>query len=578
MKTSFTRLIGIITLIICSKSVVAEQFKYGDLYYQTINANNNVIVVPPESGKYNMVYCQIPSTFEYQNVTYTVTGIGKNAFYGCSNLMGVELPQTLQTIGEWAFYNSKLNSNRYSIVIPNSVTTIEEYAFGLCSNLEEIQLSSTSNLNSIGRSAFSSSGLRNIKIPASVTSIGKSAFASCDKLSTIIVEEGNEYYDSRENCNAIIQKSTKTLIVGCAGTNQRLPDGITAISDNAFYGSKLQSIILPSSVTSIGEWAFYNCGELNNVTMSNSITTIGEYAFGLCSKLLGLSLPEGLLTIGRSAFSSSGLKSISIPASVMLIGDRAFAGCDKLTTMQVLDGNKFYESPNGCNAIIQGKTLIAGCSGTNIIPEVTTIGENAFYGSGITNVNLPSTVTNIEEWAFYNCGELKAIDLSNVVYIDEYAFGLCSELSTITLPSTVKNIGKRAFSSCDKLLTIKSKIQTPFAITEDVFADETYSGLLEVPLGTKELYKQTDYWSKFAEKGQITEYDPSGIASPNIALQRIYSDNGIIYIESATDGNCNIYSMSGQLMRKLVLKKGTNTVSGLSKGIYIINGNKVMVK
>ena len=163
-------------------------------------------------------------------------------------------------------------------------------------------------------------------------------------------------------------------------------------------------------------------------------------------------------------------------------------------------------------------------------------------------------------------------------YIDEYAFGLCSELSTIIFPSTVKNIGKRAFSSCDKLLTIKSEIQTPFAITEDVFADETYSGHLEVPFGTKELYKQTDYWSKFAEKGQITEYDPSGIASPTIALQRIYSANGILYIESAADGWCNIYSLSGQLIRKLALKKGTNSVSGLTKGVYIVNGNKVLVK
>lgn len=567
MKTNMLKSLSVIIAFASSLHAFADQFSFGGLNYQTTDNSNNVTVV---AGTYTSPQYKIPDTFTYQGITYTVTGVGNKAFYGCNNLIGIELPNTVQSIGEWAFYNSGLRS-----VLMPSVVSIEEYAFGLCSNLSNINLPST--LTNIGRSAFSSSGLRSITIPASVSSVGKSAFSNCDKLTTIQVESGNTTYYSPNNCNAIITISDKILIAGCSGT-QNIPNDVVAIGENAFYGSGLRSVTLPQSVTSIGDWAFYSNSELQSVEMSSNVASIGEYAFGLCSKLTAIELPGTLLSIGRSAFSSSGLTSIMIPKTVMLVGKNAFSNCDKLTTMQVEAGNSFYESPNGCNAIIQGNVLVSGCTGTKDIPEnVTVIGENAFYGSGIKNVILPSNVTTIEEWAFYSCGELESINLSeNLQYIDECAFSLCSKLSRITLPSTLKSIGKRAFSSCSKLYSIYSMIQTPFTIDDNVF-DELYDiATLYVPTGTIDKYKTTAAWSNFGNN--IKEFDPSGISSPTIALQHIYSDNGMLFIESTEANNCNIYSMSGQLMRKLALKKGTNTVSGLSKGVYIINGNKVLVK
>ena len=160
--------------------------------------------------------------------------------------------------------------------------------------------------------------------------------------------------------------------------------------------------------------------------------------------------------------------------------------------------------------------------------------------------------------------------------IIKYAFYGCKRLISISIPDTVSDIGSNAFSSCKKIMNIWANMQNPQDIDDNVFEDFVYANAtLHIPTGTIDKYKTTAAWSKF---NTINEFEPSGIASPTIALQRVYSDNGVIYIESAADGNCNIYSMSGQLIRTLALKKGTNTVSGLTKGVYIVNGQKVMVR
>ena len=567
MINKIFKTVGLITTFICSLNTFAGQIEYAGLYYQTIDNSNNVIVIAG-TDKYLLPQYVIPESFTYQDVTYTVTGIGKKAFYGCSNLLNIELPNSLQKIEEWAFYNSGLSK----ITMPN-VVSIDEYAFGLCSNLNTIEL--PSSLLTIGQSVFSSSGLREIVIPASVTSIGKNAFASCDKLNTIEVEANNAVYYTPDGCNAIITINDNKLIAGCSGT-QNIPNNIRAIGDNAFYGSKLTSISLPQSVTTIGDYAFFGCSSLLSVDMSDKVESIGESAFGLCSKLKDIQLSSVLLSIGRSAFSSSGLTSIVIPKSVILVGKSAFSNCDNLKTMQIEAGNTYYASPNNCNAIIQGDVLVAGCTGTKIIPDnVTIIGENAFYGSGITDIELPSAVTTIEERAFYGCRSLASVNLSNVKYLDEYAFCFCSSLSSIAIPASTKSIGRSAFSHCSKLNTVVSYLQNPFVISDDVFDGLYDAATLYVPNGTAEKYKSTAGWNQF---NIIVESIPSSIPESTIALIRIYSDNGIIYIDSSLEGYCMIYSLSGQISSRVFLKSGKNVVEGLGKGLYLINGKKVIVK
>ena len=241
---------------------------------------------------------------EIQNVIIEsgVTSVGDNAFSLCSGLTSVTIPNGVTSIGVCAFDGCGLTS----VTIPNSVTSIGDFAFAGCSGLNSITI--PNSVTSIGDGAFEGSGLTYITIPNSVTFIDAFVFAECSNLSSIKVESGNQKYDSRDNCNAVIEKSTNALIAGCKNT------------------------IIPNSVTSIGGSAFYNCSSLTSITIPNSVTSIGGSAFCNCSSLTSITIPKSVTSIDAFAFCNcSGLTSIIIPNSVTSIGDRAFYNCSSLT-------------------------------------------------------------------------------------------------------------------------------------------------------------------------------------------------------------------------------------------------------
>ena len=248
----------------------------------------------------------IPESTTYNGTTYSVTSIGKYAFQNCSGLTSVTIPNSVTSIGEYAFCNcsgltsvtipnsvTSIGYNAFadcsgltSVTIPNSVTSIGSSAFSSCSKLTSVTIPNSvtsigrftfercsgltsvtipNSVTSIGEFAFSHcSGLTSVTILNSVTSIGKYAFHNCSGLTSVVVDKNNGTYDSRNNCNAIIETSTNNLIVGCKNT------------------------IIPNSVTSIGDCAFYNCSGLTSVTIPNSVTFIGKYAFEDCSGLTKL--------------------------------------------------------------------------------------------------------------------------------------------------------------------------------------------------------------------------------------------------------------------------------------------------
>ena len=327
-------------------------FQVGDLMYQASENGNGLTVC----GLVNKAATEIriPTQIKYGTYTYEVASIGDEAFAWCEGLTSISIPNSVTSIGEEAFVGC---SSLTSITIPNSVTTILEGAFEGCSSLTSITIPNSvtsigkgafegcydltsitipNSVTSIGNRAFEGCyDLTSITIPNSVTSIGMDAFYGCESLTSIVVEKGNITYDSRENCNAIIETATNTLIQGCKNT--LIPNSVTSIGDYAFFTcSSLTSITIPNSVTSIGKKAFSHCRALTSITIPNSVTSIGEEAFSYCLSLTSITIPNSVTSIGNGAFSHcSSLASIIIPNSVTSIGERAFDGCSSLKSIKI---------------------------------------------------------------------------------------------------------------------------------------------------------------------------------------------------------------------------------------------------
>ena len=316
-----------------------------------------------------------------------VTSIGKNAFCDCLELTSVTIPDSVTEIGANAFYGC---SGLTSIAIPDSVTTIGESAFCGCTGLTNVTI--PDSVTSIGGSAFfGCTGLTSVTIPDSVTSIGSDAFYGCESIISITVSPDNPVYNSQNNCNAIIETKTNTLIIGCKSTV--IPDSVTSIGNSAFsYCTGLTSVTIPDSVTYIGENAFKGCKGLTilgyadstaeSYAKTNQIPFVSIAKWTYSKKTCTLSF-SGTGTTGYDyPWKKYPVKEIIIEEGMTEIYAGAFEGLTDLTKITI---------PNGVN----------------------TIGENAFYGcEKLKTVTVPKSVTTIGEKAFgYYIGEYYNNDL-----------------------------------------------------------------------------------------------------------------------------------------------------------------------
>ena len=226
-----------------------------------------------------------------------ILNIGVYAFHNCLNLTSITIPNSVVSIKSNAFNGC---STLTSITIPGSVTYIGNYAFAYCSALTSIII--PNSVTSIDNSAFAyCHSLTLLKMPSSLNSIGNECFTYCESLTSIIIENGNAKYDSRNNCNAIIETYSNTLISGCKNTI--IPNSVTYIGNDSFMGcGNLTSITIPNSVKSIGRRAFCGCTNLKSIKISNSVKSIGELAFSACSKITSITIPEYVTNIGNYAF------------------------------------------------------------------------------------------------------------------------------------------------------------------------------------------------------------------------------------------------------------------------------------
>ena len=321
----------------------------------------------------------------------------------------------------------------------------------------------SSGMIGIGNFAFENcSDLKSVEIPASVTSIGSAAFKDCSGLESMNIDEANTTYENPEGSNAIVEKSSKTLVAGCKNT--KIPDDVKIIGAYAFCGcSDLKSIEIPDNVSEIQVAAFDDCSNLTAIHIPAGVDKIALGVFMGCSNLNSITIdsanrsyespgnanaiidkgtmtllegsnntviPEGVKRIWQNAFAERiHLKSITIPASVTSIVRMPFSDCDSLEEIKVDADNAIFDSRNNCNAIIESatNTLIAGC-GKTVIPEgIETIGDSAFERvKTLTHVTIPKSVTEIRG----------------------YAFERCENLSTVNLQKGIQTIGYGAFTEC----------------------------------------------------------------------------------------------------------------------------------
>ena len=276
----------------------------------------------------------------------------------------------------------------------------------------------------------------------------------------------------------------------------------------------VETIILPKTITSIGQNAFYQCTGLTSINIPNRVKNIGDRAFNGCTSLTSVTIGNSVTNIGYYAFyHCSKLTSITIPNKVTSIRGYAFNGCNGLTSVNISDiaawckiaFNNSYANPlyYAHNLYLNG-TLVTDL----VIPDgVTSINKSAFHDChSLTSVTIGNSVTSIGISAFYFCTRLTSVTIPNsVTSIESFAFKYCSSLTSVTIPNNVTIIGNEAFGDCTSLTSITCEATTPPTIQSNTFNSVNKNIPVYVPAGSIESYNAANYWNEFNNIQKIPE-------------------------------------------------------------------------
>ena len=499
--------LAVVTALLNVTASHAYEFEVDGIYYNIEHAAKHLVYVTYSSSSYNSYEGDIiiPDSFSRNHnssIYYKVKTIGTYAFKDCTSLTSVVIPNSVTSINESAFEDC---SSLTSVVIPSSVIYIERSAFAGCTSLTSVELSNS--LKSIARSAFNGcTSLESVVIPSSVTSIGKYAFQKCTSLTSV-----------------------------------EIPSSVTSIGWEAFeYCTSLTSVEIPSSVTSIESRTFAGCSSLTSVEIPSSVTSIDIYAFSGCSSLTSVDIPSSVTSIGESAFEDcSSLTSVVIPSSVTTIGGHAFYGCTSVTDVYSLNVTPptCYNMDSFDYSMYENATL-------HVPSEAVEDYKNAevwcefFHIVGLDSYTVTISISEEEE---INVGDEITISASIGGLLEEYA-------TTDITYAWYMNVDGGETERIDGA-TSDTFVYTP---TEA----GTYGFYCGVTLNDTTVYSDT------------TVVEVVAIGSDD-------SDTGISSIEAEADGTYHVYSIDG--VRRMTTRDSAE-IESLPEGIYIVNGKKVAIK
>ena len=612
---------------------IPSTFFYNGMEYRVVSIGSGAFrkcsgltsIILPEGltsiGSEAFYYC---SGLTSINFPEGLTSIGGEAFYHCSGLTSITLPKSLTSIDEKTFqYCSGLTS----ITLPKSLTSIDSEAFSDCSGLTSINFSEgltsidskafsgcyglisinlPEGLTSIGGEAFEScSGLTSITLPESLTRIAEDAFAYCTNIKSMTIKSGvleimygsygprfepvkvfwlantppeavrkfigkvnyvaNEQYLSRlENCKVYPYLSSMFEVDGLkyvpVSPSERTCDVIDCI-----YGDSTIAVVnigetvsykgIDMKVKKVMPYSFSGNGILRDVVIADAVESVGTGCFANCSSLERVKIGSNVSEIGNDAFKDCSLLSdILIPNATKRIGNGAFSGCKSLSDVIIEDRSEplamgcNYSSPlfSDCplDSVYIGGKITYGTSSRE--------GYSPFYrNTSLRTVVITDREEQIYENEFYGCNNLKNVTIGNgVKSIGNYAFSGCSALESFSFGSSMESIGNEAFSDCTNLTQLTSYAVTPPTCGIQALDDiNKWNCVLKIPEGTNDAYMAADQWKEFF----FIENLPAGI-------------NGI---KQEIGKNAPVYNLNGTRVK--------NT-KNMPKGVYIINGKKVMVK
>lgn len=436
-----------------------------------------------------------------------------------------------------------------------AVTVAQAYDFesgGLCYNILSAD-EKTVEVTNDGEETFYDE-LQDVVIPETVI---------YDSVDYKVVAIGEYAFESAPITSVIVPTSVTSMGVGafeyCESlTTVDLPASLTTIGETAFFGcASLDSIKIPETLTAIGDAAFYNCVALTKFDFPETIESIGQSAFYGCEGLTSVVLPNSVDCIPYDAFGyCTGLKSVVIPNSVGIIEDGAFRDCSSLESVEVPESvtELGYGVFSNCTALKSAK----------VAAQVTALYETFENCTSLNTVELPSALTILSR-TFFCCSGLEEVELPNTLEVIGEASFFMTGLKSIELPASVTDVESTSFMLCDNLKSIRCMSTTPPSAQSDAFDNAYYNATLYVPEGCKGDYEAHVTWGQFDKIEEMTATGVDNAVSTDGEGVSISVENGVILVSGAA-GEVGVYTLGGA---QVYGGKG-GRIGGLPAGVYVV--------